>query len=609
MRRSENGETGNMQRFWPLHKNGYSAFRQLAIAVGVIAVLVPFASNRRDAVAQSGLNQTGAADPVASGTATLQVYSRLTVVDVTATDASGQPVQGLQRSDFSILEDGKPQPIRNFEEVSSHLVEPPPELPPNVYTNLTPPAPSSAVNIILLDLANEAPVDDTSVRQISESTLMQHNVKVAAIQAVQNMPTGTQIAVIAMTNNLRIVQGFTSDRALLTAAIQAVPYDLLGMSTSNGSQGTGNGNQGLGNGNQGSGNGSGQCVQMNIRNESVLESLDRIAVDSMTIHGRKNLIWFTVGVPAIADPGLEASCLPDYQRELSNAYALLTAAQVSIYPIDATTQLSVHEFNTNGAGPLGTSQLAEQMVAEATGGVASWGSNDMTSPVLSAIENGANYYSIAFVPPDAKYDGAHHTIDVKVDRPGVHLIFRNGYYSEDTKKMKMPPGLSLSMSPPPAKDGDMKAAMSRGMETSQQIVFDVGVEPSTQPPPPGSPVILGTLNPKLRNKRLTRYGFNYSVPGQQIAFKDGKKGTHNGALDFDIAVYDSNDRLLTGLSQIVKMTLTDDSYRKMIASNEPIRLSQQIDLPPGQLFLRVGVLDHTSDKTGTLEIPLTVGKR
>jgi hypothetical protein len=37
-------------------------------------------------------------------------------------------------------------------------------------------------------------------------------------------------------------------------------------------------------------------------------------------------------------------------------------------------------------------------------------------------------------------------------------------------------------------------------------------------------------------------------------------------------------------------------------------MAQQIDLPPGEIFLRVGVLDGVSDKVGTLEIPLIVKK-
>jgi VWFA-related protein len=509
-------------------------------------------------------------DPAA--TTTLQVYSRLTVVDVTATDANGDPVYGLKQSDFTILEDSKPQPIRNFEEVGLRPVMPPPDLPPNVYTNLQPPAPSSAVNVLLLDMANEAPVDSTMPTQLSASTVMQKRVKEAAKEALEQMPMGTQVAVLSMTNNLRILQSFTSNRALLEAAIDVTPYDL-------------------------DGNGDVQCMQSNNRNRMVLEALDQIAVSSAAIHGRKNLIWFTVGIPAITDPNERPKCLPDYALGLSHAYDQLTAAQVSVYPVDA-----------GGTAMLGPAQLSMEAVAEATGGVAYTESNDMATAVLKAINNGANYYSIAYTPPTQKYNGSYHKIEVRVNRPDVHLVFRKGYYSDDLAKDKLPPGLTFSMAPPPAYAGNMKAPMSRGMATSQQILFDVDVERSTIAPKPGDPPILGTLAANQQGKHLTRYAFSYSVPAQQIAFTASANNTHNASLDFDVAVYDANDHLLTGLSQIFKATVTDKTYQQLTTS-EPIRFTQQIDLPPGQLFIRVGVLDHTNNKTGTLELPLKIGKK
>ena len=538
-------------------------WRATLAATGAIAMAAAWAWARPGAAAQQD-----SAEPT-----TLQVYSRLTVVDVTATDANGEPVFGLKQSDFTISEDGKPQPIRNFEEVGTAPVVPLRELPPNDYTNLLPAAPSSAVNILLLDFANEAPVDSTNQRQLSASTFVQHLTKRAAVQAVQNMPEGTRIAVMSMTNSLRILQSFTPDRALLTAAIEATPYDL-------------------------NGNGDPQCVQSNNRNRAVLEALDQIAVSSAGIKGRKNLIWFTVGIPAVTDPNDRPDCLPDYSLSLSHAYDQLTAAQVSVYPVDAL-----------GVDRLGARQLSEQQVAEATGGVSYSESNDMTSEVLKAIDNGANYYSVAYIPPDQKNNGAYHKIEVKVDRPGVTVVFRKGYYSDNLAKDKLAPGLTLTMTPPPAYGGNMKAPMSRGFPTSQDILFDVGVAPSTVPPKPGSPRVLGTLNPALQGRRLVRYGFDYVVPAQQIAFRDGPNKTHKAALDFDIAVFDSNDKLLTGLSQIVRTTLNDSTYQKDTNEKAPIRLSQQIDLPPGQLFIRVGVLDRTTNKVGTLELPLKVGGR
>jgi VWFA-related protein len=508
-----------------------------------------------------------------SGTpTTLQVYSRLTIVDVTATDATGEAVHGLTQSDFTILEDGKPQPIRNFEEVGERPIMPTQQLPPNFYTNLQPPPPSSAVNIILLDFANEAPIDSTILPQVARSLQLQNYVKQAAIAAINQMPAGTRVAVISMTNNLHIMQGFTSDPAILKAAINAAPLDL-----------DGNGNQ--------------QYVQADMRNRMVLEAFNQIAADTASLKGRKNLIWFSMGNPAITDPNHRGS-LPDYSKPLSLAYDALTASQVSIYPIAA-----------QGVGRLGAAQLSLEQFAQATGGVAFSETNDMATAVLRAIDNGANYYSIAYIPPDPKYDGVYHKIEVRVDQPGVRLDFRTGYFADNLSKNKMPVGLTLSTTPPAVIGGSMKAPMSRSMATSTQILFDVGVDPSTAQPKPADAQILGTLAPNLVGRRLTRYTFQYVIPSQQIIFADGPNKTHKAALDFDIAVYDANDRLLTGLSQTIKTILSDSIYRAQLQDHSPIHFQQQIDLPPGQLFIRVGVLDHANNQTGTLELPLKVGKK
>jgi hypothetical protein len=35
---------------------------------------------------------------------------------------------------------------------------------------------------------------------------------------------------------------------------------------------------------------------------------------------------------------------------------------------------------------------------------------------------------------------------------------------------------------------------------------------------------------------------------------------------------------------------------------------QQLDLPPGQIYLRLGILDTTSNKVGTLDTSITVAR-
>jgi hypothetical protein len=82
---------------------------------------------------------------------------------------------------------------------------------------------------------------------------------------------------------------------------------------------------------------------------------------------------------------------------------------------------------------------------------------------------------------------------------------------------------------------------------------------------------------------------------------------HKAALEFDVVAYDVYGKLITDLSQSIDLPLTAERYKQLQSS--PFRVVQQIDLPPGEIFLRVGILDKVSDKVGTTEIPLTVNKK
>ena len=50
----------------------------------------------------------------------------LVTVDVVVLDGSGNPVQGLTRQDFTVLEDGRPQQVTEFQSVE---LPPPPQTP------------------------------------------------------------------------------------------------------------------------------------------------------------------------------------------------------------------------------------------------------------------------------------------------------------------------------------------------------------------------------------------------------------------------------------------------------------------------------------------------
>jgi VWFA-related protein len=585
---------------------------------------------------------TGAAAPApapssdSAGTTTLQVFSRETVVDVTVMDAKGGPIRNLKASDFVIEEDGKPQPIRGFQEYGKDtppVERVPPKLPPDVYTNVQPQPTTSAVNILLLDALNTAPADQMFMKQES-------------MRYLKSMPKGTRVAVLGLSTRLRILQGFTADPAVLIAAVdskknRALPSPFIDNDTGETidslmdvvDDGTAASLAEFEN--------EQATDQQEMRNRMTLEALDQIAAYVAGIKGRKNLIWFSSGIPLnifpdIA-PGSQATGtngfqgMEDFTKDVRKTTDLLAAAEVAVYPLDArglfndpgnsaaapetglSQQAIAKKAQKDAAAKLKFAQktaqehLSLEAVAEATGGIAFYNTNDLKTAVGKAIDNGANYYTLSYVPPTLAFDGRHHSINVKVDRPGVRVLYRNGYNADDIAQNAITPELTLATTAPEPYGNNMQASMERGVPTSSQLLFTVRVDPLTDTVNPPGTKVQGTLDPKLQGKPLRRYEFRFSMPGRQISFTDAPDGMHKGSLEFDVAAYDVYGKLITDLSQSIDLPLTADRYKQLQGS--PFGVVQQLDLPPGEMFVRIGILDRVSDKVGTTEIPLTVNKK
>jgi hypothetical protein len=196
---------------------------------------------------------------------------------------------------------------------------------------------------------------------------------------------------------------------------------------------------------------------------------------------------------------------------------------------------------------------------------------------------------------------------VKVDRPGVRVLYRNGYNADNIAENAITPELSLATTAPEPYGNNMQASMERGVPTSSQLLFTVRVDPVTDTVNPPGTKVQGVLDPKLLGKPLRRYEFRFSMPGRQITFTDAPDGMHKGSVEFDVAAYDVYGKLITDLSQSIDLPLTADRYKQLQGS--PFGVVQQLDLPPGEMFLRIGILDRVSDKVGTTEIPLTVTRK
>jgi VWFA-related protein len=481
---------------------------------------------------------------------TLHVTTREIVVDVMVTDAKGNAVHGLKQSDFSIEENGKPQPIRSFREFGSEIpvAEPaPPKLPPGVYTNSQSTPASGPVNILLIDALHSNPVN--IFRELQGATAY-----------LTTMPQGTKVAIFLLAQSgTHMLQGFTSDRDLLLRAVHnnpaSVPLTL-----------------------------SGQPVDRHTMNWATVDAFNQIAVYVAGIKGRKNLIWLVPGIPVplMRDGGYGwGNGDMSLVHRLMDVYERYTAEQIAVSPLDP-----------RGVVGLGMAQLRAEAVAEQSGGEAFYNNNDLKSLIAKAINHGAQFYTLSYIPPKQKDDGHYHHIKVElVDQPKLHLVYRQGYNAERVPTLDAPaPGPAL-----------MKASMEGNTPPATQILFDVGVWPGylTSSNPQAQP------DAKSKPGKTVRYELHYGFPPSEISFTEDADGMLHGSLEFDAVAYDIYRKRVALLTQTVPMNLTPAQYDEFVAKHA-FSFVQQLDLPFGQISLHVGILDNVNSKVGTLEVPVYV---
>lgn len=161
-----------------------------------------------------------AAGPLESqteATPVIKSVSRLVLENVIATDRSGKPITDLKASEITVLENGKPQRLSAFsleQPLSTSAAKPPP-LPTNVYTNRPEyTAPLGPPTVLLLDGLNTPFQDQAYARQ--------QLIKYLATQHDPNQ----RIAVIALGNSLKVLQDFTTDPRIVSAAIKKTGVNL-----------------------------------------------------------------------------------------------------------------------------------------------------------------------------------------------------------------------------------------------------------------------------------------------------------------------------------------------------------------------------------------------
>ncbi|HEY1804804.1 MAG TPA: VWA domain-containing protein [Terracidiphilus sp.] len=596
-------------------------------------------------VSPAGATNDGTEGPQPTGTV-LHAKSNLVLVDVAVTDHD-RPVEGLDRSRFRIFQDGREQAISSFEEIEpanateDSAVVQPPALPPNTYSNVPAYPKAAAVNVLLMDALNTPTSDQEQLRR-------------AMVKYLGTIRPGAELAIFTLSSQLRMAAGFTTDLMRLTKVLQSEKPDMRGASSVGSNPSSDLSQMATGLASTGDDPGTRALVLLiegfeadtrtydtQARTLITLNALSRLAQYLAAIPGKKNLIWFSGSFPPVLDPrltngaavGQDASIqhVSDYGDAQQRTNALLAAARVAVYPVDARGILpaptaginyspvqAVVDGSANNAGggsvgPSGAHDIASfgqetaldrakmDTIAEQTGGRVYSTGNDVAAAVDRVLANDSSYYTLSYVPPEEKNgkNGEFHQIGVKVDGGKYQLAYRRAYYADDTSK----PASNSSGMPQP-----MTEAAVLGTPPSTQILFQARVLPAADPQLKGVTLDNGPAGDKSASLKggAHRYVVDLSVNPAGLTFTEGADGANREQLDSALVAYDVAGNVVNSLGRALAFNLSPQQLERLQASGGTLPLQLQLDLPAGELAIRIVVYDPASARTGSLEVPVQV---
>jgi VWFA-related protein len=550
-----------------------------------------YAQNAPASNADSGAASAKTPEPIRSTT-------RLVQVSIVVTDKKGEPVTGLKKEDFTLLDESKPQEIAFFNaETPTPLGGTPPALPPNVFTNrfdLKGQDPG-AVTVVLFDSLNTAVQDQAYVRK-------------QVIKFLQNLKPQDHVAVYGLTMQLLLLHEFTQDASALVAAAESFKPKEQGIY--NGSNpdyfnvpamiDAHSGWQQF----QDAVNQTDARIadQYKLRRaEMTANALEAIANHVATIPGRKNLVWVSGSFP-MSNILESLSAAVDRTNDTAGPYAAAAAqalnrVNMAIYPVDASGVVTsagmdpsrkgdsltdpnaiqycadcVSKAPGNSPGMFDRQNMrdSERMLADATGGLAFYGSNDITVAMKRAFDDGRYAYTLGFYPNHGKWDGRLRKIKVQTKMAGAQLRYRNGYVADqdhtDSETQAKADLQQAAMSPLDAtRLGMIVSTKFVGAAEQRKLELHVGLDPK-----------------QLRLQNAEQH--------------------EKGAVDLYFVQRNAQGETVSAESQRIGLNLEEKQYEYM--SKAGLVLARHVAIVPEATDLRVLVRDAGSQALGSVTVPV-----
>jgi VWFA-related protein len=310
---------------------------------------------------------------------------------VVVTDKAGHPIRGLQKSDFTLLDNGRPTAVRSFAAHDESQSETAPE----------------AV-FLLMDEVNAGFNTVSIEREQIENFLRRDG---------GHLPV--QMAILVLTDSgLSQLTPVSRDGNQLADVLHKKSGELRALGRSGGFYGGAD------------------------RLDVSLRGLGSLSDYLAHAQGRKLVVWISPGWWMFDNPDVMIS-----GRQQKRFFNMLVGFTTAMQQADITLY-GVDPRGTNDAGSLyrflwqsflkpvkGPNQmqpgnLALQVLATHSGGRVLLGSNDVAGEIATCAADASAWYTIAFDSDHTAESDTWHDVQVKVDKPGAVVRTNSGYYAQ-----------------------------------------------------------------------------------------------------------------------------------------------------------------------------------
>jgi len=311
------------------------------------------------------------------------------VLDVVVADRSGKPRTGLTQNDFVVRDNGQPRKILSFHAVDG-VAEPPVKI------------------ILIVDEVNTTFTRVAYERDQLRKFLMQNGGQLThPVSLGFFSDTGTELQPNASTDGKALLASFDEHETKLRTIRRSTGF-----------------------------------YGAEERFSLSQKSLGMLATAEARLPGRKLVIWISPGWPILSGPNITLTTKQEQGLFSSIVWLAntLRQARITLYSVDplgvedaATNRLNYYEeFLKPVAAPknVQAGNLSLQVLARQSGGQALNSSNDITEQVNRCVADADAFYTLTIDPTPSDRPNELHTVDVKVETPGLTARTRSVFYGQ-----------------------------------------------------------------------------------------------------------------------------------------------------------------------------------